>query len=253
MTSQKMVADRLRSAQKVIEVVRTQGETLAAGLRSRLQAPDYDPAPTLTHIAAAITRAADDLQAAMIAHTDELADDAAPRAARDEYTEALLTGVVRMRRAIGGVYGGAALEALGQAGRLDRRPDRALIAAETLMRKAPEVLPGRSGDLGLQVDPAQVIATLEGPAAALKAALGDVTREAREAELTLLARNVAMATYDAIFTEGATALAALFRLAGLPEHAARVRPSGRRPGRVMADDVVEVALAPVFDSGASEG
>ncbi|MBK8012464.1 MAG: hypothetical protein IPK13_14025 [Deltaproteobacteria bacterium] len=53
----------------------------------------------------------------------------------------------------------------------------------------------------------------------------------REAEATLAAKNDAMATYDARFSEVAFLVSAFLRMAGEYELADRARPSNRRPGQ----------------------
>jgi hypothetical protein len=60
-----------------------------------------------------------------------------------------------------------------------------------------------------------------------------VEREAREAEATLVAKNAALAEYDATFSSVATVVSGLLRMGGSAELAARVRPSPRRPGRTV--------------------
>jgi len=96
--------------------------------------------------------------------------------------------------------------------------------------------------------------TLDGPAIAtelrtlasdLSAALGDVARETREAQATLVAKQRALSAYDASFTGVASVVASLLTLTDQPELAARVRPSRHRPGRTAesTDDASDAGEA----------
>jgi hypothetical protein len=67
-------------------------------------------------------------------------------------------------------------------------------------------------------------------------ALDDIAREAREAETTLNAKHAAIEASDRMFTRGASWLSATYAGADFTDLASRVRPSGRRPGRVSGDD-----------------
>ncbi|MCK6525597.1 hypothetical protein L6R49_29695 [Myxococcota bacterium] len=60
--------------------------------------------------------------------------------------------------------------------------------------------------------------------------MGAVRQEAREAQLTLVAKQRAVGEVDAGVCAVATTLEGLFSYAGLPELAARVRPSRRSAG-----------------------
>lgn len=252
MSGQKRVADRLNSAQLVIKAARTHRALLTESLQTRLGQPALDTGVLIDAIAGAIEGDAQALEAAMQAHRDELDDDGAVREARDAQAQSVYEQLIELRSLLDGVYGRPALVALGQTGALTRRPDRLLIEADTVVRKAEQILPGLEGRLGSQVDPARIVAPLQAAAEGLRQALDAVRQELREADATLLARNAAMEKYDATFSRGATALSALFRLADLDEYARRVRPSGRRPGRTAdADDVADPEETLDFDPDAT--
>ena len=71
---------------------------------------------------------------------------------------------------------------------------------------------------------------------ALKAALNDVERERRELETTQSRKNAAVEANDETFASAASMTATVLRAAGMNDHAEKVRPSARRPGRTESTD-----------------
>jgi hypothetical protein len=70
----------------------------------------------------------------------------------------------------------------------------------------------------------------------LAKSLANVAKEDREKEATLRKKHDAMSKSDRGFTTGAGWLAASCAVAGLGELAAKLRPSGRKPGRTAEED-----------------
>lgn len=251
MLNQKMSADRVRSAQQVTQVVKVQGDTLVAAVQTAVGDPAVPVRPLLDALTRRIETAADALEAASMAHAAELNDDHGVRAERDELVEATYAAVMSARQSIRGVYGEGALKALGQAKGLPRRPDRVLNAAKALVQEGPAVLADQPRRRGLMVDIDELLVDVNALAPKLADAIAAVDREVREAKETLVARDDAMATHDAVFTAGAQVIEALFRLGGLPAYANAVRPSKRRPGRVdTLDTPSEADAAPPADGDA---
>ena len=73
----------------------------------------------------------------------------------------------------------------------------------------------------------------------LRAALGDVRREEREAQLTREARNAALVAWNGSYQGVATVVTGLFELAGKPALAERVRPTTRRRAGLTEDADME--------------
>jgi hypothetical protein len=84
--------------------------------------------------------------------------------------------------------------------------------------------------------PAEAKAELAAALAELESALREVEKEQKEAEATLQAKYAAMDAFDAAFTEVASLISALLRLAGETALAERVRPSKKQRGRLMTDE-----------------
>jgi hypothetical protein len=84
---------------------------------------------------------------------------------------------------------------------------------------------------GVVVTPAAWADLIEPAADELRAAIDEVVRERREAEVTLRDKNAALAAYDETFEGLASLLVGTFTAAGMEELAERVRPSRARRGR----------------------
>ncbi len=231
----KMVLDRNRSALLVMQAAETHGPAVGEKLKAVLGDAAPDAAATIRALGDVIRRDAAAMVAADEAHEAELADDAAPRAARDAAFETVssLLGEVRATTAV--AYGEAAVAELGFAGKTLREPMALVALAGTVVERLPRLRDRAPVTLALRFDPAVYEAALAPAIAALRASLDEVRREAREAEATHTAKQRALATYDERFAAAASALTGLFHLAGEHALAERVRPSARRPGRVEAD------------------
>lgn len=80
------------------------------------------------------------------------------------------------------------------------------------------------------------LADASGDFEALDAAVADVTREAREAQVTQAAKVSAIAAHDTLFASVANVAEGLLTLVGENDLARRVRPSARRPGVTASDE-----------------
>ncbi len=237
MTS-KMVLARSRSAAKVAQAADTHGDAVASILNPLFAATGVpaDVAPAIKGLGALVRKAAEEMVRADVAHEEELADDAAPRTARDEAVQRLYAPLTEVRAAASVAYGDATVALLGFSGPTPKEPTAILALGRAVLAALPKLRDAKPRSRGLSIDPEVYLAELPGTIAALAAALEDVTREAREAETTLTAKHRAIATYDERFSAAAAALTALFQLAGEHELAARVRPSVSRPGQTEVDE-----------------
>jgi hypothetical protein len=174
-------------------------------------------------------------------HERELADDDEPRRARDQATERLRGVLVDLRAALETACGLAALPRLSLGEAVPSDPSvlatygRAVLDA---LRDDAIKLPAQR-TRGLMVDRKAFAEELAAELPPLERALATVAREMREADATLRAKRVAMEANDRAFNRGAAWLSSTFSLAGLDEHAASVRPSGRRSGETTAAEAAE--------------
>lgn len=243
MTS-KLVTDREKSARAVEAAAETHAAQIAAGFQRELSIhlragetlPDTGLLARLIGRKIAADNAA--LVAADRAHEKELSDDAGPREDRDAAAVKVRSVLVDLRAAIESAYGARGLTLLGLGDAIAVDPS-VLAAAGGNVQKAlkdPTLQLPKPKRAGMTIDRAAFALDLTAELPALQKALAKVATEDREKETTQQAKNEAMAKNDASFTSGAAFLAVSCQVAGLVDIAAKVRPSGRRPGRVEAED-----------------
>ncbi|MGK3969866.1 hypothetical protein WMF38_32200 [Sorangium sp. So ce118] len=246
----KLVTERDKSSRAVAASAETHADELAKGiaaelapcLRSGEKMPDAALLVRLVARRLAADTAA--LVAADDAHERELADDAAPREARDEAAARLRSVLVDGRAAIDAAFGPAGLRKLLLDGAVPEDPSVLVTTGERVvsaLRDAEIKLP-KPRRASMKLDRAALADEIAAELPALKKALAKVATEEREKEATLRAKQSAMRKSDKSFGRGAALLAASFTFAGLEDLAAKVRPSGRRPGRTAAEE--EDALPP---------
>jgi hypothetical protein len=237
----KLVTDRQNSARAVADAANTHageaaarvGKVLEAYLQSGEKMPDMSLVIRLLGRMIAAKNGA--LVAADAAHERELADDDAPRRARDTATERVRRVLVDLRAALETACGTSSLPRLQLAESVPSDPS----VLATYGRTALDALRDESIKLpaqrtrGLKIDRKAFVEELAAELPLLEKALAAVAREVREAEETLRAKRDAMEDNDRTFSRGAAWLSATFALAALDEYASLVRPSGRRPGETV--------------------
>jgi len=240
----KQVTDREKSARAVAAAAETHASQIAAGF-DRALSVHVRPGETLPDtglLARLIGRkiAADNaaLVAADRAHEQELSDDDGPREDRDAAAAKVRSVLVDLRGAVESSYGSRGLTLLGLGDAIAVDPSvlaTAGVSAQKALNDAKIELP-KPKRAGMMVNRAAFALDLTAELPALQKALAKVATEDREKEGTQRVKNEAMAKNDASFTQGADYLAASCQVAGMSDIAAKVRPSGRRPGRVESED-----------------
>ncbi|HWN70515.1 MAG TPA: hypothetical protein VNM90_22900 [Haliangium sp.] len=183
--------------------------------------------------------------AAEMAYIEEQADDPAVRERRDAAASPLAVCVTRTRNRVSTVLGDAGLSAYGLKELVPRTAtelaEYARVAMTLLLADSRQVPDGTGGIL----DTAVLAASIGMLHAPLDEALRDLRKEQRQLEAAMLRRDTEVSEWRLVYVDGATAFASLYRMAGHPGLAARVRPTTRRaegrepaPGNEVPDDGV---------------
>ena len=245
----KMVSDRVAISRTVLASLHVHGAEVSEDLEKRLF-PKGPPAHltvamVLEALGQSLEHAQSKLTAADLAHAGELADDDAPRNARDNALVELRARLIGIRGALSSVFGSGILTTYGLGG---ETPDD----AELLVHRASNVaklladrpIVEQPKQAGVTVNAAALAQSLQLPVADLTAALADVGREVREAQLTLKARNEAVGSWNGVYQGVADVVTGIFELVGRADLADLVRPtSRRRAGVAEAGDLPESPAA----------
>lgn len=247
------VADRERAGRFVGWTIKTQGPRIAVILAAEFAPFGVDGAVTdfwllQQNLLLMLDDALEKLIAADQAYVDELADDAEPRARRDQAGEKLHAALFSMRGICDLTYVPDNIETLGFPKMMTRDNSLMLSQGKRAYSKLnnPEMPMPKAQFEGVEIPPAVLANALKPIIDAVEQALNDVDREHKEAEIVRLHRNRAIEHFDHIFLWVARTLESLYSLAGEIEAAQRVRPSVRRPGRTaepISDDEAEEAGA----------
>jgi hypothetical protein len=248
----KMVSDRLAITRTVVSSIEVHGAEVSDALE-KILFPDGPPAHltvamVLTALGASLQRSANELRDADLVNAAELADDDAPRAARDQGIINLRARLISIRGTLSSVFGNAVLSAYGLAGETPEDADllvhRATNAAD-LLAKRPLVEPPTQS--GVAVDAVALGLSLEKPITQLTSALADVKREEREAQLTLKARNAVAAAWNTRYQGIADTATGIYEAVGQADLADRVRPTARR--RAGVAEAVDLLASPPAEPG----
>lgn len=204
----------------------------------------------LVLVARALRASIGALVEASTAHDRELADDDAPREARDAAAAELVRLMVGIRAAVEVVFGKRGLKALGIDGRTPTDAKAILEHTRSFLRhlEDPAMEMPPLIQQGVHVEPQVWAGKLRAPLGKLEAARKVVAREEREAQATGDAKAKAILAFDDMFAAGAGFISASLGLVGEWELAAKTRPSLRRAGAIETsvdeEEVGELGGAP---------
>ncbi len=235
------IASRLKSFGVVHAALRVQsGEAVSELDRRKAGGASYRE--TFAHLAAELSAAKADMVSANSSHLGRLAEVVDLRQRRDALKGALYSRFGKVRHVFETLYGSRrGFPVLAVSGRTPRHATGlvAQVRETAGFLAKPRVELPRLDLAGITVDPPATAAQLAAGADELDGALADLEAARRRAEVTRQAKNDAIAAYDDTFVRVARVAESLFHFAGLHEQALRLRPSTRRPGRRLADEVSE--------------
>lgn len=243
----KVVNDRLKAVESVHSALTESSGKLSSG-GADLFGPYLKKGETLPNFAfigeltqRVLRHRADEMAAADAAHNSELADDAEPRDRRDTAARQVYSDIVRIKEEVGVLFGPAWVTKLALPSEVPQDPLLLLRTASLLKKAISNATFPKPKMEGIgKVDKAPWLARLTGPVAELDTAIKDVSREEREGQTTLIAKQRAMDAFLDVFNKATAMSVALLRLVGEREHADRLRPSGRRPGTLEEEESVGV-------------
>lgn len=265
----KMIRDRRKSSQTVEASVEIHGEQVAEDLEAffadKLEPEEGLPSflDTLRFFQKLLAAGRRHMVDAASRHLEQIDGDNTIRRRRNQLNNRLETKGRRLRNVLDGLFGdGSGLEIAGIDRRAAQEPVDLLAQTERIIERFGQ-LDGESRRpelMGFAVNPQELIDDLVPDYRELAELVGELNRENRKVERTLIAKDKAVADYDVIFRLVANSLAALYRIAGHDELAQRVIP-GRRPGQTRGTaegtegepgEAAEARAPEAGESGASE-
>ena len=183
-----------------------------------------------------LDRAALEVQQADLAHAAELLDDVAPRQHRDDAQAELTMTLLGQRETLSALYGSQTASAYGLAESIPTFGAELLQrgrAVESLLRKTP--ISAKPLRTGVTVKASALADELAPRIESLAAALSDVQRESREAQLTQERKSQAAASWENTYQGVTYAFYGLYLLAGRKDLADRIEPTARRRAGLPED------------------
>ncbi len=199
--------------------------------------PAADYHLVFANLGADLTASFEAMRAVNTGHQGQLARVVGLAGQRDQLTGGLFDHFIKVRHSLENLYGGIrGFTVVGVAGPTLRDPSGLI----KQVRETVDFLDHPKVALpvveGFDVDHPRVAVRLASAADELDGVLTGVAEARKQAEVTRLGKNEAIAAYDRAFSYVAGIVEGLFHIAGLHDAAERVRPSIRRPGRRAADD-----------------
>lgn len=241
----KLVDARLKLLVTVLSDLAVHGPSLPPIVAAALESPACGPAvKTLLDAATALLqKRGEGLKAADLAHLAELLDDPARRDVRDATSAALYDALVDTRDAVRSAWGPAAVRDLGFLGETPSDPVLLDRLAAAIIEKLSTYRPGPPRNPRLKIDVPGLRADLEAARRPATAALEALAVDARENEVTLRARNDALAGSDRAVSIASGLLTTFAKTAGDADLADRLSSGKHRAGPAEAEPAPE-PLAP---------
>lgn len=214
----KMISDRQKLADDAVSWAEVHGPSITQAVAERL-GPECRVDVMIQRLVKELVTATKTIVLTDEAHTAEIADDAEPRARRNELGAKVARTLQDARSAVEVGHGPAGLAAIGLAAplpkdgrQLERVGKRVLELGKADGFKLPK--PKREGT---EVRISVYLKELETNFKAYQKALDDVQREESEFDGTMLAKKNALHTFNTVFGDFIDAMSTLARLAGMSE------------------------------------
>ena len=237
-----LVNEQHSNASFVVSSVATYQEAVTAGLMAlNAELPPEDRLDEatarqfLTWTGKVLEHKNNALLATEAAYVAEQADDEPLRIDRDEKHESLAGLMMRSRDRVEAHMGRDSLSGYGLSQPTPRNVQELLAYAKTgaeLMRNHPRTV---ADGMGGEVSTESLAALIDAMRSQVEDSVRTLVREKRELDAARIARNAAQDALVETYQIVAGLLIYLFRLAGHPELAARIRPTLRRPVRASND------------------
>jgi len=237
----KQVTDRQKTANAVVAAIDTHASAATNAITTMLS-PHLKSGETMPNVALlfsllgrGFTANIQSLVTTDNTHQTELADDDPARNDRDNAASALRTECVDLREILTGMFGNTiATQVLPEA--VPRDPVMLARHGQTIEENLTRITLPTSRIPGATLDKPALIARFGLLRQTLEKTIQVVAREVREAQATQSAKDTAIDSFDNYFSMGADVTSSLLRLGGMPDQAAQLRPSARRPGHTVADE-----------------
>jgi hypothetical protein len=237
-----LVNEQQSNASFVVSSVTTYREPVTAGLLAiNAELPPEDRLDEavaqqfLTWLGKILEHKSNHLLATEAAYVAEQADDEPLRDERDEKHEELAGLMIRSRDRVETHFGRDSLSGYGLSQRTPRGLHDLLAYAKTgaeLMRNHPRTV---EDGMGGEVSTVVLADSIDAMRLQVEASVRGLVREKRELDAARIARNTAQDALVEMYQIVAGLLIYVFRLAGHPELAERIRPALRRPVRATND------------------
>jgi hypothetical protein len=246
----KQVTDRQKTANAVVAAIDTHAAAATTAITALLSPHlrSGEEMPNVALLLALVGRGCNGTIQSLVTadnvHQGELADDDPARHNRDDAATALRQESINLREILTGMYGGAiTTQVVSEA--VPRDPVMLSRHGQTIEENLARITLPAPRIPGATLDKAAIITRFGALRQTLDDTIQVVAREVREAQATQSAKDAAMDSFDHFFSMGADVTSSLLRLGGMPEQAAKLRPSTRRPGHTVADEETpEPATAP---------
>ncbi len=223
------VANRTKTADFMISSVEVHQDDVVAGLVDTFEGLDAETILKLLLAIVALFRKVTDVMGdAELEYVAEQADDPPVRKERDRRFAELIVALRQLRDLVNSILGEAGVKLYGLGGELPRTPKGLSDRGKHVIKQLHQHPTTVTGLFDATFDSAKAAATLEPMQTGLAAAFKAVGREVREGHAALTTRDRAVAEWVGAYPAVGAVLTGLYRLAGQPELADRIRPTVRR-------------------------